>query len=217
MHTHSLPALVYKYLILNGSVSIPGFGNLEISRVPAKNDFIEKRCSAPEYIIRFRNTAGSITTSFIHFLERNHFLSDDINVSFQHFSKDIKSHIQLEGKLDWSGLGTFSKLSDDLYLFQEKVKSINFFQSVTYTHVLREKIEHNLLVGDSEQSNVQMEAFFDEQNRSVGIENWKKSFLYLFFVASLLLFYRFTKGNFTLFQHRIEKIVPALPTNTYSK
>ena len=217
MYAHSLPALVYKYLILNGSVSIPGFGNLEISRSPSKNDFAEKEYSAPEYLIRFRNSSTALTSSFIRFLERNQLVTDNIENDFQVFSKDIKSHIRTEGKLDWGGLGTFTQLSDDFYVFQERVKSIRLFKIIPYKHVLREKIEHNVLVGDTEQSNIQMEAFFDEQNATPSMVGWKKSFLILLFIASLFLFYRFTKGNFTIFQHRIEKVFPAIPPKTYSK
>ncbi len=217
MQANSLPALIYKYLILNGSVSIPGFGNLEIIRSNSRNDFAQKTYYPSDYIIKFRNTAGTLTSAFVKFLERNHLISEDLETSFHHFAKDIKSHVQAEGKLEWAGLGTFTRLSEDLYVFQERVKTIGLFQPISYKHVLREKIEHNVLVGDNEHSNVQMEAYFEDQNRSVGLSFWKKSFLYLLLIAALCLFYRFTKGSFTIFQYRTEKLILSTPQETYIK
>lgn len=215
MMTKSFPYLIYKYLILNGSVSLPGFGNLEIVRIHARNDFAQRTYYPPEYVFKFRNTSGSITSSFIKFLEKNNFGFDEVEENLKKFAKELKAHIQYEGKLDWAGIGTFSKLSEELYVFQEKIRSINLYSPVKYEHVIRENVQHTVLVGDIEQSNVQMEEYFESQKKNKGLSRWERGFIYLFVLASMALLYRFSKGNFSLFQPRIEKIAPAQPSKNY--
>ena len=55
MKEAELSQFIYRFLILNGSVNLPGLGSLEILHLPAINDLNKQQISSPSSVTKFRN------------------------------------------------------------------------------------------------------------------------------------------------------------------
>lgn len=207
--------ILKRYLFVHGRLGLPGIGSLKLVRVSAKNDFALKTMYPP-----FQQ---------IHFIPEE---PDFMQLQFQRLAVRIgKTEAQAasiikdwisefcsglgEVPFHWEGVGTFSKSVNGKLEFIPDALSSNGLQPVAYTHIVREKIEHTVKVGEDERTNVEMEHFFDEQKKAANAGVWVKASLVLIILSLLFVFYRFTLGGFDVNEPRYNRLLPSAPLPTY--
>jgi hypothetical protein len=214
---YNIPSLLYKYLACKGSVNIPGIGTLQLKRKPALNIFSEKRVDAFEFQFIFNSIALPPPSDQLHFLERYCSISkSEIMDLLESLKSETIQKINSDRKLEWIGVGLFLKDESDRLVFQPKLQTIEYYPSISYQHVLRESASHAVLVGESERSSEEMETYFEERKRGVGSSKWAIPALVLAILALLIVFIRFSFGNFNLSEGRYNSLHPTLPPATYS-
>ena len=129
--------LLYKYLILNKKVSVPGLGVFYIHRQPASLDFSNKQFVAPSAQIAFTEGDGVVDTAFYHFLVNEQKVDENSAVaSFDGFVAKMKEQLETKGIIQLPRLGTVTK---------DKAGRLQFTSSPTltsfYNNVSTERIE----------------------------------------------------------------------------
>lgn len=216
MHTYQIPGLLYKYLILRGRIYIPDFGCLQLSHVPAVNDFASKKLCPPKTTVQFNSTEENISPNLVGYLAEQAKLSEEKAIDLlNEFSVQLKRKITTEEKVDWTGLGTITSLENGTVNFQSKLPSNIFFDEIPYKHIIREKISHAVRVGEDERTNTDMETYFVEQKNNSNYKTWGNAAAALLLVSVLFLLLRFTMGNFSFFDPRQNPTHPVNPSPTY--
>lgn len=148
---------LYQYLIIHKQVTLPGIGTIQLERIPADIDFVNKMANPPRYSISLHH--GN-TNSSPHIY---HWLSTALGISEQEATNEIstlastlKEKVLAGEKFDWSGIGIFSKGMAGQIRFDPAVRDLPAGQPVPAPKVIREHASHSVLVGEQEKSSTEM-------------------------------------------------------------
>ena len=213
MREDELSQFIYRFFILNGSVTLPGLGSLEILHLPAINDLNKQQISAPSTVTKFRNDGSlSESTDLIKYLIRH------LNISEQNafdklsaFCADIKNEIESGEEVIWRGLGKFSKSSDGLYVFQNDYPAISFDEEVSIAASTDTTSDFH--TADVDESDTVINQY-DEEHSSYFV-NFKTAVIFLISIILLFFIIRYSYGSFDFFGSRYEKLDFIDPPSTY--
>lgn len=129
---------------------LPGIGNLELATTPAEYDFGNKQIKAPGETILFI-AASPYDNSFNEFSAISQLMRDELDK---------------EGRVEVTGLGSFTKDSSGAMYFSAVQLNESFYQPVTAEKVIHKDAEHTILVGDEETTNVKMNEYYSESEET---------------------------------------------------
>ena len=217
MQVDNLSILLSKYFGLSGKVFIPGIGLLSRFHSSAINYFIDKKYAPPSYSVALNRNEENIPPAQLHYLNSvTGVASLEIQDALHQLGKTILSLLQNDRKLEWIGIGHFHMDDDGVLSFQQKISSIPAYREIHYQHVIRKDAEHAMTVGAEEKTSVEMEEFFEEQRKGRGWKIWQKMALLIFLISVIIVFVRFSMGNFAPFGPTLQKLNPRIPSATYT-
>ena len=217
MLAYPIPTIIYKFLLLNGSVAIPDFGVFELKHTPAGNDFTLKTIQPPQYTIRFAKHINGNPISLISYISSIAKVTEDHAIQLLNdFSVHLRKKIATDKKAEWLGLGLITESSDGVVEFQPKLHSSDYFTGIHYQHVLRHHNNHQVKVGEEEKTKVEMDAFFEDQKKGYQLVSWKMTAIYLLMLSIIILFFRFTISNYTIMEPRWNPIKASIPAASYN-
>lgn len=160
----SMMQTLYKYLILNKKLALPGIGYFTVEHVPARLDFANKKMYAPLSVIRFSTDKVQADRHFFAFV------SDDLQVSevdaiqqFNNVILEIKKQIAENGVAVLPNIGSLRKEFADTYSFQPISAAPDYAPEVTAERIIRHEA-HTVKVGEEERSSEEMkEILADEE------------------------------------------------------
>ncbi|MCZ2458895.1 MAG: hypothetical protein LC128_04640 [Chitinophagales bacterium] len=188
---------LYRYLVFNKQLNIPGIGNFMVSRKPANCDFPEKKAYPPSYSISLEKESGITSKNLFFALSESMNISDrDAVIKFNDFAFDLKKRITEGEEVLWKGVGTFFLKDDGSFsLTPEEAKEME--EPVVAEKILHENAEHTILVGEKERSSVEMTQFFS-QPEAVNTRWWLAP-LIVGLIIFLLLFFQFINNDWNIF------------------
>jgi hypothetical protein len=134
---------------------LPGLGTLELLTQAAETDFVNGKINAPTQKITF---------------EQQH-KKDTIFNEFSAISAVLLDEVNKNGQVKIDGLGTFIKKGTAISFDAQKLNS-EFNPAVTAIRVQRENVEHDILVGDKQTTNVIMSEFFADETKTTKVYWW---------------------------------------------
>jgi hypothetical protein len=173
--------LIAPTLFKNKTCRLPGIGTLSVITTKAENDFANSLLYAPAPFISF---AAS---------------QEDENIfnEFTALSELIKRDLDSKGSVIIQSVGSFivneERGIDFIPLEIDKV----FTQPVVAKRVIREAIEHPILVGDKETTNFEMSEYFVEEKKETE-DNWWIWAIVLGIVGLGLVVYYILEHGFNL-------------------
>lgn len=216
MQASQLSAILYQYLILNGSMSIPDFGSFEVYTHHALNDFPSKKLLPPKQSIRFKKEINQNFAPLINYLQTRMNASEDHIVELlRDFSDQLKKKIYAEEQVDWDGIGSLITSPNGEINILTKADQADFYVEKGYKQVLRENYQHSVLVGDEEKTNTEMIEFYEEETKQNKFTSWIFISFYILILAMAFLFIRLSMGNFSILDARHAPIKMTYPSNTY--
>lgn len=155
--------LLYKYLILNKKASVPGIGVFFIERKPAKLDFTNKVFIAPAIQINFKLQTSVDDNRMYAFISREQKIDVSEAVSrYYSFANNLKEKLAEHKTAELPGMGVLSQNAEGGLFFRAASQINNYFPPAAAERVLREHLEHNVLVGDNNRTNTQMKEMLVE-------------------------------------------------------
>jgi nucleoid DNA-binding protein len=216
MLPNQLPQVLYRYFSLNGMVHIPGLGQLNLCRIPAINDFIGKKILPFSYVIRYDRWEDKMPADQLKYIQKHAGLeTDQLLSSLKMLEDEMKSKLHAEGKIEWQGLGSFIVNENGDILFHQKNHVTVTHTDVRYKHVLREKVDHPVIVGEQEKTLAEMEEYFDEKTNRTFFKDWKLGALILILLIISILSARFLIGNYSVFEPTLSPLHPVKPSELH--
>ena len=148
---------LYQYLILHKQLNMPGIGTFLLERKPAHIDFVNKIAEPPAYTVALHH--GNVPAS------KNVFdwLSATLNISeldavkrFNDFAVDIKNQVMAGDRLQWDGVGIFTRGMAGEIRFEALLKDMKAGVPIPALKVIRENAELTMRVGEEEKTSSQM-------------------------------------------------------------
>jgi hypothetical protein len=145
-------SLLTKYLLRYKKVCIPNVGTFEIVMQSPQLNVAEKLISSPIFIIQHR-TYGEVTDHQFHFFTSQG-IQENCREELFSFGERMKKRIQ-NSPFYWKGLGTLRYDSNEM-LFEPDEMKLESLQAAPAQKVLRENVQHQVLVGDQEMTSQQV-------------------------------------------------------------
>ncbi len=102
--------LLYKYLIINKQVTLPGIGVLSINRKPARHDLVDKVFQSPVFNIELTSETSIADNKLFVFISREKGI--DEAEAFEHlhdFAYRLKEDVSLNKIVELPGIGVLGK------------------------------------------------------------------------------------------------------------
>jgi nucleoid DNA-binding protein len=122
--------VLYKYLLLNDHVGIPGIGNFTVARTAA--DFQGSTILPPRQQISFQPGSALTDKNFYHFLAGEKNISEvDAVRRFQDFAYELKKDIQANPFVEFAGLGSLRRNNTGELYFEPAIVADKYFPVLT--------------------------------------------------------------------------------------
>lgn len=134
-------------------VCIPGIGTFEIVQQSPQLDVADKTILPPVFITRHFSTDDIPEHQFL-FLSALGFGQENLMQELFSFGERLRKRIQ-NSPFYWKGFGTLQYNATGFSFLPDEIR-LDGLQSVTANKVLRENVQHNMLVGDQEMTSRQV-------------------------------------------------------------
>lgn len=145
--------LLSKYLLQYKKVCIPHVGTFEIIHQPPTLDLGDQVILPPVYSARLVNN-NQVPEHQFHYFVSNGVSREDIPQVLSSFGERLRHRIQ-NGPFYWKGLGTLQLSSNEVFFSADTIR-IDALQPVSAQKVLRQNVQHQVLVGDQEMTSHQI-------------------------------------------------------------
>lgn len=145
--------LVTKYLLQYKRVCIPNVGTFELVANSPQLNVADKLISSPAYLTRYF-PGQEVTDHQYNFFASAGMEKERLMQELFLFGEKLKRKIQTS-PFYWKGFGTLKCISSEV-LFEPDEIVIEGLQPVPAQKVLRENVQHNMLVGDQEMTSQQV-------------------------------------------------------------
>jgi hypothetical protein len=166
-------SLLNSYLFQHKSISIPGLGTIYLETLPASIDTSTQNMLPPLYYFRFDKYFDSPDRQFFNFLATQQQIADyEALRLYNDFSYQVKEKINQNEAVTWDGVGVLKKDTDGNIVFESAMNNPAFMQPVPARKVIRPDARHVLLVGDTERTSTEMNAWLNQEQQLVRKRPW---------------------------------------------
>lgn len=139
---------IQNYLFQYKKVTIPKVGTLEVTHLPAILDVASQAISPPAPVIRFSQQAAVSRHQLQALAAADDGDADAAENKLAQFGEALKSSLHQQ-PFHWQGIGVLG-MSDETQVQFSASELGNLLMPVPAQKVLRENVQHNVLVGDQE-------------------------------------------------------------------
>ena len=209
--------LIQQYILLNKTVSIKGWGTLQIIPVTAELDFSNRLLHPPSSSFEF-STIETDDTPFVNWLVNTKMVSAEAAIQQRNlFVNEFKQSVQGIKKINWAGWGVFGQTKDGLLTFTPHPNNKNLLMPVTAERVIRKGAEHSIRVGEDERTSVEMEEFLHGEVKKKK-PLWLLNALLLLSIGIIFALYFATNYNILWNKHTNSQLIqPKDPPVLYKK
>jgi hypothetical protein len=157
--------LLQEYLVEYQTLPLPRIGVLQAVPQPAVYDIAERTFQAPDVQINFKPFQEGESSPIQHLVG---FISVKKNIPeeeafkmLEQYCSDAVNQLESSSKLPWSPLGIFETIDAKNIAFKAN-EITSGFSPLTSDRVIRAGASHEMLVGDTSTTNIEMEAFLAE-------------------------------------------------------
>lgn len=151
LKTSSVFPILTKYLLRHKHLYIPHVGRFEILQTPAQLNVAEKEIIPPAYQTTF-SAGDEMPPAPVKYVAAWGAGGESSGLSG--FGEKLRRQIQASG-FQWKGLGTFSFRSGQINFKPDNI-ALAALQPIPAQKVLRENVQHHVLVGDQEVTSEQV-------------------------------------------------------------
>ena len=174
-------SLLTKYLLQYHRLSIPNVGTFELVQQPAEFNVVDKLVLPPKFLLNW-NHNDSLPEHQLSYLAASVKADKDaVRDELAQFGGKFKAKIEKE-TLSWKGIGTLKKDNGVVVIGKELLQAEGL-NAVPAHRILRENVEHSMLVGDQQMTSQQVTDSLSQSDK-------KRSYIviigWILFVLTLL-------------------------------
>jgi len=133
------------YFLQFHQVYVPSVGSLRLVQQPAMLDVAAKQLLPPQFQVRFSEDGWLTKHQLWYFSSQLHSDEETTRTSLEEVGAQLKKDIEQDAFV-WKGIGTFRYANEKLQFEPQEHETI--LQPVPAERVLRERVQHSVLVGD---------------------------------------------------------------------
>ena len=184
--------LIVQYLSFNKQVSLKGIGTFTVEQLPARLDFPNRLLHAPQAVLHFSSIARQ-DEAFEQWICRElHLNKEESLQKLQIFLADFQRTLNSNQKVEWVGIGNFTKDENQLLHFTSAFETA-IGEPVKAEKIIRKNKEHFVRVGEEEKTSTEMEELL------FGVRRKKLNLFWIFamalFLISFVLIWMFAAGH----------------------
>ncbi len=206
--------LLTRYFFKHNTVTIPHVGTLVLKEQPAYLKIAEKTIHPPVYSITY-NEKNSVDERQIRILsDETGADNSTIENDLSQLGKKIAEFLHTEEDFYWKGIGKFRSIDEKTSF--ESIAGNHFSPPVSAQRVIRQNVQHKVLVGDSTITS-------HHSDNTVTLRLKKRSvrllpyWIILLFGILFILFHFYKEGFNTSSAGYKSTVVPKIPAPTYQK
>jgi hypothetical protein len=192
---------LYSYLLQHRSLSIPGLGTILIERVPAQNDFVNRKILPPTYHFRFDKYFDAPDKDFFTFLATQENVADyEVIRQYNEWAFDLRNALRTDEPVPMGDMGSMTRDAGGDIRFLPSQKINAFFRPVeakrveyaadTPHHAVSEEVPDRI-----EEVAPLAEEIYDQEEIK---ENWKWYTIIMISLILLILFFHFLRKGWSL-------------------
>lgn len=175
--------LIRTYLLQNKSISIPGLGTIYVERIPVQSDFVNRQLLPPSYHLRFDKYFDAPGKEFFTYIAARKKIEDYEAIRmYNEWALNLRASIGNNQIAALEGMGTLKRDFSGEVLFEAEGPLSTVSVAVPAERILRSNSKHNMVVGDREYTNIEMNDYLNEVHREK-ISWW----IYALIVAAISL------------------------------
>jgi hypothetical protein len=152
------------YLFQRRNVSIPGVGTLYLETTPATANIADRTILPPAHRFRLDRYLDAPEKEFFSYLATQRNMLDFEAIKwYTEFSVQLRNRIRTEERVEWDGLGAFTKDESGNTIFEATADQGVYMAPVPALRVNRQHAPHVLLVGDQEKTNFEMNEWLHDE------------------------------------------------------
>ncbi len=216
MTSISLQDLLYDYFIQNRSLSVPGIGTFELSRISAQTDFANRKILAPGYDINYDSMNDSPQKDLFDYISRKRDIPEwEAIKEVNDFARELKTEIRAGRKVNLDGIGQLMANTGDDLFFEPKPVYYGFGAPVPAFRVVRQGISHRMRVGDRELGTQEMQDILAGEDYTLEKEGWWIHAAIISAIAVLLIAARIFLADQGIPAGRMDPIHPSKAAETH--
>ena len=142
--------ILYKYLILNKQVNIPGIGHFQVEQLPTRLDSAARLIHSPLPTIKFSDAASTADKRFFQFVSRELNIQEWETIRrFHDFSFKLKSDVNTFKSIELPGMGLLMKNHLGELSFEPANVLSDYFPDVSTANNLHPHPAMNPIEGES--------------------------------------------------------------------
>lgn len=216
MREHALSQHIYRFLILNGSVQLPGIGFFEIIRLPAIHDLNHQKIIAPSNSIRFTvDHLPSDNNTLLNYLVRSMKLPmEEASSLLTSFCAGLTEKMEQEQSVYWKDLGKLNRDSEGRISFEAEKQDPSLSPSIS-SSLAYEKNDENDMITKHDHEEFYANSKDDTLTGPTTLVSLNTALIIILIITLSVFMVRYSFGNFELFGSRYEKIQLQDPPSTY--
>ncbi len=195
--------LLYKYLILNKNVTLPGLGVFYIQRHPSSLDYPNKQFIAPSADIAFAESDDEGDKKLCWFIVNNQHIDEQSAIqNLNRFASEIKEKLRSTGTVQLPGIGILTTDRAGCIHFKQVQRPASFYRNVASERMMRAvSTEDSQISVIKEDNHVIKEVEVEEAEFDTGSSLGKRDYwwVYSIIVASIavaaITYYYYQNGS----------------------
>jgi len=197
---NSMERLIRTYLLQKSSVSIPGLGTIYVERSPARSDFINRQLLPPSYHFRFDKYFDAPGKDFFTFLASRKNIEDYEAIKlYNEWALTLRNNISTEQSSSLEGIGVLKRDMSGEVVFEPENPPDTLSIPVPAQRIVRTNAKHTMLVGDKEESNVEMTDYLHDEIHKEKTSWWIYALIIGAIALTAILFHFFRGENVSPF------------------
>ena len=147
-------AILTKYLLQYRRLSIPHVGTFELVQQPAEFNVVDKLIQSPSFHLNWHGNDSLPEHQLSYLAACVQADKEKIREELDSFGKTFKKKVSHQA-FSWNGVGTLSNKSGAVFIERENIKIVGL-DAVPANKLIRENVQHSVLVGDHQMSSQQV-------------------------------------------------------------
>jgi hypothetical protein len=159
--------LLYQYFIQQGAVSLPGIGSFVLNNTVVVTDFVNKQLHPPKQTISFNGLSDTPSRALFIYIAQQQGVSEwEAIKALNDFAFRLRSDLRSGKTVLWRRVGHLSADLSGEVRFEPQPQA-DVLPAVKAERVIRTDAPHNIRVGDTEKTNVEMAEWLDGEDASL--------------------------------------------------
>ena len=148
---------LYRFLIRYKKLDLPGIGTIALHLQSSRSEFADRHFSPPGYFFTLEKQDEVPRGKLFSWLASHFNITDsEAVIRFNEFIFDLTRKLKEGREIHWQKVGSFQKELTGEIKFTSAKEELPWLENVPGQKVIRENVEHRMLVGEVEKTSTEM-------------------------------------------------------------